>query len=160
MKKIDKILACVDFSEYTRMTMESAVAIAGGTQAEIVVLNIINQRDVASVGMVSQYYPDRINVEDYVRDLKKERLEKLNTLINTDFSVFREKMTVEVDVGIPWESIVQAALTHKADLIVMANKGRGNLSRVLFGSVAEKVFRHSPIPVVSVRDPETFKGRQ
>lgn len=160
MKKIDKILACVDFSEYTRMTMESAVAIAGGTQAEIVVLNIINQRDVASVGMVSQYYPDRINVEDYVRDLKKERLEKLNTLINTDFSAFREKMTVEVDVGIPWESIVQAAVTHKADLIVMANKGRGNLSRVLFGSVAEKVFRHSPIPVVSVRDPETFKGRQ
>jgi nucleotide-binding universal stress UspA family protein len=160
MKKIDKILACVDFSEYTRMTMESAVAIAGGTQAEIVVLNIINQRDVASVGMVSQYYPDRINVDDYVRDLKKERLEKLNTLIKNDFSAFRGKMTVEVDVGIPWESIVQAAVTHKADLIVMANKGRGNLSRVLFGSVAEKVFRHSPVPVVSVRDPETFKGRQ
>jgi nucleotide-binding universal stress UspA family protein len=160
MKKIDKILTCVDFSEYTRMTMESAVAIAGGTQAEIVVLNIINQRDVASVGMVSQYYPDRINVEDYVRDLKKERLEKLNTLINTDFSAFRGKMTVAVDVGIPWESIVQAAVTHKVDLVVMANKGRGNLSRVLFGSVAEKVFRHSPVPVLSVRDTETFRGRQ
>lgn len=160
MKKIDKILACVDFSEYTRMTLESAVAIAGGTQAQIVVFNVINQRDVTSVGMVSQYYPDRINVEEYVRDLKKERLERLNTLINTDFSASRGKMTVEVDVGIPWESIVQAAVTHKADLIVMANKGRGNLSRVLFGSVAEKVFRHSPIPVVSVRDPETFKGRQ
>jgi len=159
MKKIEKILACVDFSEYTRMTMESVVAIAGGTRAEIVVLNIINQRDVASVGMVSQCYPDRINVEDYVRDLKKERLEKLNTLIKTDFSASRGKMTVEVDVGIPWESIVQAAVTHKADLIVMANKGRGNLSRVLFGSVAEKVFRHSPVPVLSVRDPETFKGR-
>ena len=160
MKKIDKILACVDFSDYTRMTLESAVAIAEGTQAEIVVLNVINQRDVASVGMVSQYYPDRLNVEDYVRDVKKERLDNLTTLINTDFSASMEKMTLEIVVGLPWESIVQAAVTHKADLIVMANKGRGNLSRVLFGSVAEKVFRHSPVPVLSVRDPETFKGRQ
>jgi nucleotide-binding universal stress UspA family protein len=160
MKKIDKILACVDFSQYTRMTLESAVAIAGRTRAKIVALNIINQRDVASVGMVSQYYPDRLNVEEYVRDLKKERLETLTTIINTDFSAYKENMTVEIDVGIPWESIVQAAVTHKVDLIVMANKGRGNLSRVLFGSVAEKVFRHSPVPLVSVRDPETFKGRQ
>jgi nucleotide-binding universal stress UspA family protein len=160
MKKIDKILACVDFSQYTQMTLEFAVAIARGTQAKIVVLNIINQRDVASVGMVSQYYPDRLNVEEYVRDLKKERLETLTTIINTDFSAYKENMTMEIEVGIPWESIVQAAVLHKADLVVMANKGRGNLSRVLFGSVAEKVFRHSPVPVVSVRDPETFKGRQ
>ncbi len=69
-------------------------------------------------------------------------------------------MTLSIEVGIPWEYIIQTAENQKADLIVMANKGRGNLSRVLFGSTAEKVFRHSPIPVVSVRDPKTFKGRQ
>ena len=160
MKKINTILACVDFSEYSRMTLESAVAIARGSQAQIVAFNVINQRDVASVGMVSQYYPDRLNVDDYVRDVKKERHEKLIMLINSDFSEYRDKMTLIIDVGIPWERIIQAAGKNKADLIVMANKGRGNLSRVLFGSVAEKVFRHSPVPVVSVRDPETFKGRQ
>lgn len=160
MKKIETILVCVDFSEYTRMTLESAVAIAGSTQAHIVVFNVINQRDVASVGMVSQFYPDRLNVDDYVRDVKKERHENLDLLISSDFAEYKDKMTLIIDVGIPWERIIQAAETHQADLIVMANKGRGNLSRVLFGSMAEKVFRHSPIPVVSVRDPETFKGRQ
>jgi nucleotide-binding universal stress UspA family protein len=160
MKKIDKILACVDFSEYARMTLESAVAIAKGAQAQIVVFNTINQRDVSSVEMVSQYYPDRINVEDYVRALKKDRNEKLIWFINSHFPEYREKMTLSIDVGIPWESIIRAARTHDVDLIVMANKGRGNLARVLFGSAAEKVFRHSPVPVVSVRDPETFKGRQ
>ena len=160
MKKIDTILACVDFSQYTRMTLESAVAIARGSQAQIVVFNVINQRDVNSVQMVSQHYPDRLNVENYVRDLKKERLENLTQLLDSQFPDDKEKMTLSIDVGYPWESIIQAAKTHGADLIVMANKGRGNLSRVLFGSAAEKVFRHSPVPVVSVRDPETFKGRE
>ncbi|MDT8378461.1 MAG: universal stress protein [Desulfotignum sp.] len=160
MKKINTILACVDFSEYTRMTLESAVAIARGSQAQIVAFNVINKRDVASVGMVSEYYPDRLNVDDYVRDVKKERLENLNLLINSDFAEYKDKMTLIIDVGNPWESIIQAAVDHKAALIVMANKGRGNLSRVLFGSTAEKVFRHSPVSVVSVRDQEIFKGRQ
>ena len=159
MKKINKILACVDFSGYTRMTLEAAVAISRGTHAQIVVFNVINQRDVASVGMVNQYYPNRLNVDDYVRDVKKERHEKLNLLINSNFAKYKDKMTLIIDVGIPWERIIQAAEIHQADLIVMANKGRGNLSRVLFGSMAEKVFRHSPVPVVSVRDPDTFKGR-
>ncbi len=160
MKKIDTILVCVDFSPYTRMTLESAVAIARGTQAHIVAFNVINQRDVASVGMVSQFYPDRLDVNDYVRDLKKERHENLTALIHSEFAEYKGKMTVNIDVGYPWESIIQAAKTHEADLIVMANKGRGNLSRVLFGSTAEKVFRHSPVPVVSIRDPDTFKGRE
>ncbi|MFU8769834.1 MAG: universal stress protein [Desulfotignum sp.] len=160
MKKIDTILACVDLSQYSQMTLETAVALAKETQAKIVVLNVINQRDVNSVEMVSRYYPDRINVDDYVRDLKEERHEKLTQLVNSQFPADKANMTLSIDVGIPWESIIQAAKIHDADLIVMANKGRGNLSRVLFGSVAEKVFRHSPVPVVSVRDPDTFKGRQ
>jgi nucleotide-binding universal stress UspA family protein len=110
--------------------------------------------------MVSQYYPDRLDVETYVQDLKKERLEKLTQLIDSQFSDDKQRMTLNIEVGYPWESIVQAAKTHGADLIVMANKGRGNLARVLFGSAAEKVFRHSSVPVVSVRDPDTFKGRE
>ncbi len=160
MKKIDNILACVDFSEYAQMTLESAVAIARGSDAKIVVFNAINQRDVNSVESLSQFYPDRINADVYVRDMTAQRQEKLDLFIKTNFPEDKSRMSIRIDVGIPWESIIRAAKTHEADLIVMANKGRGNLARVLFGSAAEKVFRHSPVPVVSVRDPDTFKGRQ
>ncbi|MFU8770301.1 MAG: universal stress protein, partial [Desulfotignum sp.] len=59
------------------------------------------------------------------------------------------------------ECILKTADAEDVDLIVIANKGRGNLARVLFGSAAEKVFRHSKVPVVCVRDPEKFKqGRK
>lgn len=160
MKKIEKILSCVDFSQYARMTLEFAVALARGSDAQIVVFNAINQRDVNSVESLSNFYPDKINADAYVQDMTKERLEKLDLFIESNFPDEKTRMSVSIDVGIPWESIIRAAKTHEADLIVMANKGRGNLSRVLFGSAAEKVFRHSPVPVVSVRDMDTFKGRQ
>ncbi len=160
MKKIEIILACVDFSQYAMMTLETAVALARGSDAQIVVFNAINQRDVNNVESLSHFYPGKSNAETYVQDMTKERLEKMDLFIETNFPGEKTRMSVSIDVGIPWESIIRAAKTNGADLIVMANKGRGNLSRVLFGSVAEKVFRHSPVPVVSVRNTDTFMGRQ
>ncbi len=160
MKKIEKMLACVDFSQYARMTLEYAVAFARGSDARIVVFNAINQRDVKSVESLSQFYPDRINANDYVRDVTAERHEKMNLFITTNFPDEKTRISISIDVGVPWESIIRAAKIHEVDLIVMSNKGRGNLSRVLFGSAAEKVFRHSLVPVVSVRDKDTFEGRQ
>jgi len=66
-------------------------------------------------------------------------------------------MSIKIEEGIPSEQILKTVETEGIDLIVMANKGRGNISRTLFGSVAEKVFRHSSVPVVSVRDRKKFK---
>jgi len=54
--------------------------------------------------------------------------------------------------GVPWEQILHAADEAKADLIVMGTHGRRGLTHVLLGSVAEKVVRLSPIPVLTVRE--------
>ena len=48
--------------------------------------------------------------------------------------------------------IVETARRVKADLIAMGTHGRGGLSRLVLGSVAEYVVRHAPCPVVTVRD--------
>jgi len=154
-KKIKKILACIDFSDYSLMVLEYALQLAEGTETQIIVFNVINQRDINGVEMVGDYFPgyflNTINVEDYIRKQKKDRYEKMNAIIQENFFDEKSKITMKIDVGVPFESILKAVETEDIDLIVMANKGRGNISRVLFGSVAEKVFRHSPIPVLSLR---------
>lgn len=53
--------------------------------------------------------------------------------------------------GRPWEEILAAAADVEADLIVIGTHGRRGLSRALLGSVAEKVVRVSPVPVMTVR---------
>lgn len=52
--------------------------------------------------------------------------------------------------GEPWREILEAARERGADFIVMGTHGRRGLTRVLLGSVAEKVVRLSPVPVVTV----------
>jgi nucleotide-binding universal stress UspA family protein len=47
--------------------------------------------------------------------------------------------------------IIEAAQEKAADLIVMATHGRTGLSHALMGSVAEKVVRHAPCPVLTIR---------
>lgn len=56
--------------------------------------------------------------------------------------------------GIPFEEIVTTALTLPADLIILGTHGRTGMSHLLLGSVAEKVVRKAPCPVLTVRQEE------
>lgn len=160
MKEIKKILACVDLSEYSFMTLEYALALAGQTGAQIIVLNVINQRDIHAVEMAGKVYPLKQNVDTYIRGVTQIRSQGLRQLIRDNFFEEKSNMILKIETGIPYEVIIDTAESENADLIVMANKGRSNLSRVFFGSAAEKVFRHSKVPVVSVRDKKIFKRGQ
>ena len=160
-KKINKILACIDLSEYSLITLEYALEFAKKTGARIVGLNVINQRDINGVDMANGYFPgyyiNECDTQEYVMKLTEERHEGLKQLIKENFAHDASIMEIKINGGIPSECILNTIEAEEIDLVVMANKGRGNISRFLFGSVAEKVFRHSPVPVVSVRDKLIFK---
>ncbi|HXU89762.1 MAG TPA: universal stress protein [Methylomirabilota bacterium] len=61
-------------------------------------------------------------------------------------------VTTLLRVGRPYEEIVAGAKEEDVDLIVMATHGRGEVHRLLVGSVADKVIRLAPCPVLTVKD--------
>lgn len=61
--------------------------------------------------------------------------------------------TAESIIGTPAACIVEYAEGHDIDLIVMGTHGRGGMSHLLMGSVAERVVRTAPCPVLTVREP-------
>ena len=156
-KKIQRILACVDFSDFSVMVLEHAMELAMGSDAQVVIYNVINQRDIMNMENITFYVPNKINVEEFITDQKISRLQMMKALIKKAGFEDESCISYKTDVGVPFEKILETIEEKNIDVIVMANQGRGNIARVLFGSVAEKLFRHSPVPVVSVRDRKTFK---
>jgi universal stress protein A len=68
------------------------------------------------------------------------------------------RITQVIRSGHPAEEIHRFAVEEGIDLIVMATHGRTGLRHVVLGSVAEKVVRHSPIPVLTIK-PAAFRER-
>ncbi len=81
---------------------------------------------------------------DYVEEADRE----LRELIP---EVFSQPCHTRVEHGDPADAIVRVAEELDIDLVVMVTHGRTGLSHVLLGSVAEKVIRHAPCPVLAVR---------
>jgi nucleotide-binding universal stress UspA family protein len=82
------------------------------------------------------------------RDHSEEMLTRLRDLIP---DAFRGTWEVEIAVGRPAETIVRMARERQVDLIVMATHGRTGLEHAVLGSVAEKVVRLAPCPVLTVK---------
>lgn len=156
MKKINRVMACFDFSDYSRYTVEYALELTRGKPIEILLFNVVNAKDVEAVRTASKYYPEAIDVDRYVEEALADRYKRLGEVIAEHFSADAAKIKSLVHVGIPFEEIINVVETENIDLVLMGNKGRSNLSRTLFGSNAEKVFRHSPVPVLSVRGDKQF----
>ena len=86
------------------------------------------------------------------RDHAEEALTQLRDLI---MNCFQGPWEVEVAIGHPADTIVRIAQERAADLIVMNTRGRTGLQHVLVGSVAEKVVRLAPCPVLTVKHRES-----
>lgn len=145
---LHRILAPVDFSAHSQQAFRLAIALAEKFQSKLFLLHVIQD--------LSLYQPDEVTVAPVmppVEELTAAAKTALDRLI-ADNNLKRFDVEVEVVEGSPVEEIVDFAGEKKVDLIVLGTHGRGWLAHVLLGSVAEKVVRKAPCPVLTVRSPE------
>lgn len=155
MEGIKRILAAIDFSQYSPQVLRFAVDLARELKAQLVVVNVLNQRDVQAIEMVQREFPGQ-SVSQFVKAVTAERVNLFEKLLAEAgaASVGAKKL---IKVGVPFKEILNAVGEAQADLLIMGAKGRGNVADALFGSTAEKVFRRCPIPLVSVRPEGHFR---
>ncbi len=149
MSSIRKILVPVAFSKYSAGLLSYAVDLADDLGADLVVVNVINVRNIEAINSVeSMGY--RVDTESYRRSLEEERTKLLQDMLEK-LSIPSDRVRLLFKVGHPFDTLLQVTREEKADLVIMGTKAHSDLEHVLLGSVAEKMFRHSPIPVLSYR---------
>ncbi|HIH75702.1 MAG TPA: universal stress protein [Methanomassiliicoccales archaeon] len=141
MTLFKKILIPTDGSEYTKAAVSKGLEMAKATGAEVTALYVVDQTSFINFPMdstiVSVYTLLEREGEEAMEYVKKEA-EELGV-----------KLTTRIEEGSPSRKIVDLSAEH--DLVVMGTLGRTGFSKLLLGSVAERVVRFAKCPVLVVR---------
>jgi nucleotide-binding universal stress UspA family protein len=95
-----------------------------------------------------------VDGEHYVESIRNERKTLLEGYVSkTSFPA--ERMKVRLPAGNPLEELLKTIVREDVQMVVMGVQERSELEHIFVGSVAEKIFRRSPVTVVSYRDEES-----
>jgi len=143
-----KIMCPVDFSPSSREALEAAATLARESNASLVLAHVWEPSQFA----VSADFVLSPQVVHALFDTQEAELAKWKTIAR---QLGVQEIATCMLTGAPWDQIVLAARGDPAiDLIVMGTHGRTGLKHALLGSVAEKVVRHAPCPVLVARSRE------
>jgi nucleotide-binding universal stress UspA family protein len=152
LSKIKKILVAIDFSSYSKEILEYAVEMAGITNARIFLINIINEKETVWIEKaVNSNYPNSFSLKKHLSDETSRREFKLRALIKEVNGLTELPVRILIGNGVPYVEILDAIDREWVDLLIIGPKGQSDLQGYRFGSVAEKLFRHSPVPVITLR---------
>jgi nucleotide-binding universal stress UspA family protein len=146
---LKKILVATDFGEASDAALSYGRDLARTYGATLHLLHVAEDvfaryADDGSTAFLPQMQSD-------IENAARKRLEGLVT--DEDRTMLRARPVVLTARG-PAEAIVEYANAHTVDIIVMGTHGRRALAHLLMGSVAERVVRLAPCPVLTVRHPE------
>jgi nucleotide-binding universal stress UspA family protein len=144
MDPIRTILVPVDFDAASEAAVQRAVGLAQKLGSRVVLLHVV---PFSLTDVPEEFFYTSPNASQRNRADRGTKLSALRqSLAGSGVDI-----VTDMGEGIAWDAILGAAQRHEADLIVMGAHGGSRLSRGLLGSVAERVVRTAPIPVMTVR---------
>lgn len=143
-----KILLPIDFSECSKPALEYAARLARDISADLHLLHVWELPDFVPRVMPGEGFLDHRALGDLVERRAREALDA--------FVLQAERREIPITsaalaIGVPSRTIVEAAAVGGYDLLVVGTHGRTGFSHVMLGSVAERIVRHAPCPVLTVR---------
>jgi nucleotide-binding universal stress UspA family protein len=156
MIALKRILVATDFSESSSAALKYGIALARAFGARLHVLHAAGRHDL-EVMVERQLVIDKFLQDPSSADVHHNAARELmgELLTAEEHEVVQAEFVLRAcgQAG-PWAEIVRYARERDLDLIIVGTHGRGMLGHLLVGSVAEKVVRTAPCPVLTVRHPQ------
>ena len=149
MHPISKIMVAVDESNFSPHSVQYAFRLAQVLEAHLLLVSIYNQRDYYTILNTIGPYDPKLCEQVFEDHMSSRRQYVDNLLEQTGVKDIAVQKIVRM--GVPYQELLAVIDEEKPDLLVMSTKGRSNLGDTLVGSCARKMYRLSPIPVLSLR---------
>lgn len=144
IRMYNKILLPTDGSPGAEAAIDHAMHVANQNDAVVHAVHVI---EITDLGDITE------ETEDLEAELRESSQELLTPILDAADNAEVEVVEAVIE-GRPYEQLVEYVTENAIDMVVMGSHGKSGLSRVLLGSTAEKVVRHSPVPVLTVRTRE------
>ena len=145
------ILTTTDFSPLSENAFPEALRLAqliGENKAKITLLNILS--DVSASVMPYAFGSAVIDASGIMERAQKEAEQKIESYKENFFKGFQVDTTICRSTQPPHREVLNYIGKNEVDILVLSTQGRSGVSRILMGSVAEKIIRESPCPVLLV----------
>jgi nucleotide-binding universal stress UspA family protein len=149
MITLTTILVATDFSEPSAAALRYGRALAGHFKSILHVVHVVGTIPSAFNGPEA-YVVSVPDLQQQAEDAARKELEAL-LIDNDELPPIRR---VLITSNVPAAAIVDYAKQKHVGLIVAGTHGRGAVAHALIGSVAERIVRTAPCPVLTVRNPE------
>ncbi len=146
VKQLKKIICPVDFSESSKRALSNAIFLSNRFGAELTILNVLMPLEVYS------YWIDADNKKENQLQLQQQKTEFDHYL--KSFHINKHLHQVKIAQGEPEEEILKEIKKQETDLLIMGTTGKTGLSRILLGSVTEKVTREVPCNFIITSEAE------
>ena len=157
MYTVKNILVTTDFSDCSAVAVDYAISLATKFNATLHLLHVINQPFVGlDLSGASGAPPDANETRRFAPLRDTAVCKEMQRFISEHFDEYTYVEQV-FRTGHPFQEIIAYAQEYQIDLIVMATHGRTGLAHMVMGSIAEKVVRHSPVPVLTVKPAEMIE---
>ena len=149
MIALKRVLVATDFGEAANVALDYGRELARTFGASLEVLHVCDNAftRLGADGYLADY-------GELQRDIEAGARQQLDRLLTDEDRAMLKAKAVLMTSNAPALTIVRYAAESRADIVLMGTHGRGPVAHLLMGSVAERVVRLAPCPVLTVRHPE------
>ncbi len=143
-----RILVPTDGSDTANLGLQEALKLAKNQDSQLRIVHVVDQGMIVSPSVYGAIHD---SLAQQLRETGAAVLARALKLAR-EAGVIAETQLIEAIGGPAGAQVVQAAKEWAANLIVCGTHGRRGLRRVVLGSDAEYILRHSPVPILLIRD--------
>lgn len=142
-----RILAPVDYSLNSRASLGYAARLADELGASLSIVHVWDRPTYVSDSLLVGHGTDRRPLGDLIRENAEREMKEFLATISLPDSVVHQEHLLS---GEPARTLLKHLETEPHDLLVVGTHGRSGFAHFLLGSVAERLVRYSPVPVLTV----------